>query len=161
MEGFYNPSARFVSLTNFEKAVQTIFDAKQTIGICSFSDTHDNELMWTHYADNYQGICIGYRPLSLLKGLPQDARLARLGYGATPPKIGKHDGIAPADETARKILSHKKSSWLYEREWRVFGDPGKLYFTGNCVAEIRLLYMLFPKCLKANSWTQFFTPVEH
>lgn len=138
MEGFYKPSARFLKLTNFESTAQRIFDAKQTIGVCSFSDTHDNEVMWAHYAENYQGVCIGYRPRSLLKELPTEARLVRLGYGSTAPELGKHDGSAPADEAARKILSHKKASWLYEREWRILARPGPLRFNGRCIAELRL-----------------------
>jgi hypothetical protein len=52
MEGFYQPSSRFQKQTDFTKAAQKIFDAKQDIGICCFSDTHDNELMWTHYAES-------------------------------------------------------------------------------------------------------------
>jgi Protein of unknown function (DUF2971) len=139
MEGFYRPSGRFRKHPEFDRVVDNIFDAKQKIGICSFSDTCDNELMWTHYADNYRGICIGYRPRSLLKGLPKEARLTRLGYGTTPPELGKHDSLVRADEAARKVLSHKKSSWLYEREWRVFGPPGKLHFDSiKCIAELRL-----------------------
>jgi hypothetical protein len=137
MEGFYKPSRRFEKVTRFEKAAQKIYDIKQTVGICSFTDTHNNEIMWTHYADNYRGICIGYRPKSLIAGLPENARLARLGYGVAPPEVGVHEGVIPG-EAARKILSHKKASWEYEREWRVFGPCGQLYFAGQCVAELRL-----------------------
>jgi len=64
--------------------------------------------------------------------IPHSAAL-HAGYS-----LGKHDANAPAKEAARKILSHKKSSWAYEREWRIFGPPGELYFAGNCIAEIRL-----------------------
>lgn len=137
MEGFYQPSVRFQKQTDFMKAAQRIFDAKQTIGMCCFSDTHDNELMWTHYSENYSGICVGYRPRFLLNGLPPDVQLVRLGYGNVPPEVGIHDTDSPA-AAARKILSHKKSSWTYEREWRVFGPCGAVPFVGRCVAELRL-----------------------
>ncbi|RYE18133.1 MAG: DUF2971 domain-containing protein, partial [Sphingobacteriaceae bacterium] len=32
-------------------------------GISCFSRNHDNMLMWAHYADSHQGICIGYNLL--------------------------------------------------------------------------------------------------
>lgn len=29
--------------------------------VCCFSETEDNILMWSHYADNHQGICLRFR----------------------------------------------------------------------------------------------------
>lgn len=138
MEGFYEPTARFQKFTEFRRAVSGILDAKRNIGICCFSDTCNNELMWTHYANNYKGICIGYRSRSLLDAMPDDAHLVRLGYGAEPPKVGSHDGFLP-EQAALRILSHKKASWLYEREWRVLWQQGRMPFRGkNIIREIRL-----------------------
>lgn len=138
MEGFYDPSTRVENDTNYAATARHILSEKQTIGICCLTDTPDSELMWTHYADQYTGICIGYHPFRLLNGLPDDARLVRLGYGLTPPYIGKAD--APyARETAIKILSHKKACWSYEREWRLLAQIGKLTITtNNCVREVLL-----------------------
>jgi hypothetical protein len=62
MEGFYAPSTRFQNQSDFRNAARRIFDEKQGVGICCLTDTHDNELMWTHYAENYRGICIGVSP---------------------------------------------------------------------------------------------------
>ena len=33
----------------------------QTVGICSFSKARKNQLMWSHYADEHKGICIGFK----------------------------------------------------------------------------------------------------
>jgi Protein of unknown function (DUF2971) len=137
MEGFYIATRRLEKFTNFDRAREKIFDIKQTVGICSFSDTNDNEIMWSHYADNYKGICIGYRPRLLIKGLPPGVRVARLGYGYNPPEIGIHESEIP-EQAARTILSHKKASWQHEREWRVFGPCGQVFFKGNCIAELGL-----------------------
>jgi len=125
MEGFYEPSGRLQKENNYTEAARQLLSAKKQIGICSFSDTHENELMWTHYATNYAGICVAYRPIPLIKGLPDDTHLARLTYGNTPPKIDNSEATN-LDKAATKILSHKKSNWVYEREWRVLGPRGRL-----------------------------------
>jgi hypothetical protein len=95
--------------------------------------------MWTHYADSYTGICVSYRARKMLEGLPNDAHLVRLGYGLRPPEIGKADTVNFA-VAAHKILSHKKSCWAYEREWRVLASPrGPLPITSaGCIQDVLL-----------------------
>lgn len=138
MEGFYEPTVRFQNQTIFTAAVDQIYSAKQTLGLASFGDTHDNELMWTHYAGNYAGICVGYRTQKLVEGLPPDVHLVRLAYGVTPPEIGAADSADPRS-TAIKILSHKKSSWVYEREWRELGTQGEINIASKaCVRQVYL-----------------------
>jgi hypothetical protein len=138
MEGFYGPSRRLQSHRNYPRIVDKLFLLKQRIGICCFTDTPDNELMWTHYASNYAGICVAYSSEKLVAGLPSEARLARLGYGSEPPRLSSSDAEA-AREAAIKVLSHKKASWSYEREWRVLAIPGLTTLSGEgCVKEVRL-----------------------
>jgi Protein of unknown function (DUF2971) len=120
MEGFFDPTSRFRKDSNYRRAASTIYYEKINIGICCFSDTHDNELMWSHYTDNYSGICVGYSPQQLISGLPHNAHLVRVAYGTKPPDISAKDGADP-NKAAIKVLSHKKASWLYEREWRALG----------------------------------------
>lgn len=144
MEGFFDPSSRFQKDSNYARAARNIYYEKTNIGICCFSDTHDNELMWSHYTDNYSGICVGYAPQNLIDGLPGDAHLVRVAYGIKPPYINAKDGIDPF-KAAIKVLSHKKASWLYEREWRVLGHAGRENITSNaCLREVRFGMKLNP-----------------
>ena len=145
MEGFFEPSLRFQQDTAFSKAARRmVFDAKQDIGICCFSDTYDNELMWTHYARNYTGICVGYRTKELIEGLSDRVHLVRVAYDSTPPKLGKSDWNAYL--MAIKILSHKKANWIYEREWRLLADIGPLRIeSARCIVELRLGSRLSPQ----------------
>lgn len=39
----------------------------QQVGICSFSKARKNQLMWSHYADEHKGICIGFKEEYLKK----------------------------------------------------------------------------------------------
>jgi hypothetical protein len=62
----------------------------------------------------------------------------RLGYGVAPPEVGVAD-TGDLNAAARKILSHKKFSWAYEREWRVLANQGALTINSpECVGDVRL-----------------------
>lgn len=140
MEGYYQASERVMAASTYAETASAILHGKRSIGICCFSDTHDNELMWTHYADEYRGICIGYHPSTLLKGIPDTAHLARLGYGLAPPRIGKDDSPY-SKRAAIKVLSHKKACWAYEREWRVLAEKNLGDLTIAAAKCIRAVYL--------------------
>ena len=125
MEGFYRPSKLLQKQSNFEDIVRQLSDRKTGTGIACFSETHDNTLMWTHYASNYTGICLAYSTKKLLAGLPDSVRLVRLAYVDEPPLIYPSHAN-DADNAAFRILSQKKSNWAYEREWRVLGSIGRV-----------------------------------
>jgi len=145
MEGFYNPTNQAKNDPDFNIAVNAIYDAKLNLGLCCFSDTHNNELMWTHYANNYSDICVGYRPHPLMEGLPADFHLVRVAYGNDPPPLPRHD-LGNHRDAARKILSHKKASWVYEREWRLLGRPGLHQINSNtCVERLYVGTRILPK----------------
>jgi hypothetical protein len=138
MEGFYNPTLRVQHLDAYARVAHELVDQKHMLGICCLTDTPDNELMWTHYAENYTGICVSYRPHRLLKGLPDHAHLVRVGYGIAPPEIGVADA-RNLNGAALKILSHKKFNWSYEREWRVLAHQGGLHIsTDECIRDVLL-----------------------
>ncbi len=126
MEGFYRPSEMLAGKTDYKEIVRQITDSKSTVGIASFTETNDNPLMWTHYANNYNGICVSYSTKDLLAGLPGEVKLVRLSYTERPPFISTNH-INDAKIAAIRILSQKKANWAYEREWRLLGPVGKVY----------------------------------
>jgi hypothetical protein len=69
--------------------------------------------MWAHYANNYAGICVGYRVNRLIRGLDENVSLIRMAYGHRPPRISTRDANEPK-KAAKKILSHKKDNWVCE-----------------------------------------------
>jgi hypothetical protein len=136
MEGFYERSPRVrKERETYKAALQEIFDQKQQIGICCFSDTPRSEIMWTHYGSNYEGICVGYKPLTLVRALPEASHLIRIAYGGSPPEINSGHTSEP-QRAAVRILSHKKESWSYEREWRILGTPGRVDIPTTCIGEV-------------------------
>jgi hypothetical protein len=134
MEGFYRPSILLKGQPNYRRIVRQIADSKSGIGIACFTETHDDVLMWTHYADNYSGICLSYSAKTLLRGLPDDVNLVRLAYVDKPPLLATGHARA-AREAAIRILSQKKYNWAYEREWRVLGPVGRVNISGICAVK--------------------------
>ncbi len=135
MEGVYRPSPWLERQDWSETVYHSIFYDKSKLGICCFSDAYDNELMWAHYAGTYGGICVAYSTNDLCNGLGDDVHIVRVAYGSEMPRIGKaeKDDIPRA---ARTILSHKKSTWHYECEWRMLkheikGESGALIQLGG------------------------------
>ena len=142
MEGVYGVSPWLARQSSANSLYGEILNEKRAIGICCFSDTYENELMWVHYAENYSGICVAYSTKELNAGLGDHVHIARVAYGGKPPRIAKTDASNP-DEAARKILSHKKSSWSYEREWRLLTEgiqvPGRLEIAAR--GSVKAVYL--------------------
>ena len=89
----------------------------------AFGTSADCPLMWSHYGDQHNGICIGY-------SIPNDAKVHRVRYDAEPlvkaslvqsMLEGAADAEAQVDEA---VLLRKAPAWKYENEWRLIGDRG-------------------------------------
>jgi hypothetical protein len=132
MEGVYGVSLWLAKQPTLNRLGREILGQKRSVGVCCFSDTFDNELMWAHYAENYTGMCIAYSTKQLMAGLGDNVHVVRVSYDGNPPRIGEADVGSP-QQAARRILSHKKACWSYEREWRFLVEaveiPGPLQIT--------------------------------
>ena len=58
----------------------------ENIGVCSFSLTLENTLMWSHYADNHRGVCLTYGfPKAFFDATINDILgIVRVDYGPDP-----------------------------------------------------------------------------
>ena len=95
-------------------------------GVCCFSATFENPLLWSHYANQHRGVCIGYG----FSRIPKP-KLHKVVYGGG--RSVKTSLIAQAvlenDHEAQNLLDQhvllrKAPSWRYEREWRLIGNRG-------------------------------------
>jgi hypothetical protein len=100
----------------------------QTMGVCCFSDTNENYVMWAHYADEYRGICVEYSTHDLSDGLP-DVFAVRVQYDIQLPKP-RYEETPDRQGAAIKALSSKNSDWFYEREWRLLTKPNAMDIPG-------------------------------
>lgn len=116
------------------------------IGIISLSETPRNILMWSHYADQYKGMCIGYKTdfLDRYEGRYHDV-LPTIYH---PEKVNydnsRYDPLTDMftadhkDELRKQILQmsllRKGDDWLYEKEHRSI-VPMEFYNSVICTGE--------------------------
>lgn len=106
--------------TQWENAIALRF------GILSLTTISDSLLMWSHYADKHEGVCVGLdkkRLDSFVQGFSADQRtvyhLAEVDYVSEYPvwnffKAWNNDSMIP-----RTLLTSKSDAWRYEGEWRL------------------------------------------
>ena len=107
-----------------------IYDTRQKkiakIGVCCFSKNNTNLLMWSHYADSHQGICLEFdskhEPFS---------KTFEVEYKSEIPNINS-DLLFEGEQNAeyiKKLLSFKSIDWKQEEELRIFHqESNKSYF---------------------------------
>jgi len=121
----------------------------QNTGICSFSKTRKNQLMWAHYADEHKGICIGFnesliRPngsniypidVAYQADYPFEGIIERFKYFEQFPGANNRESIA--GEILHSVLGTKYSNWKYEKERRlVFHKSQAISFPEKAVNSI-------------------------
>jgi Protein of unknown function (DUF2971) len=137
MEGLFTSSTVFRKSDPSRVVRQAIRDNKARIGVCSFSEVCDHELMWAHYANQFTGICVAYSLSRLLKSLAADISFVRMYYNEMVPTV--YRTTKEPEELAKMVLSYKNYKWLYEREWRMFAGQGKVdYHDTKCVSRVYL-----------------------
>ena len=151
MEGYFSLTAWLRKNSNSDKVFDAIMDGQTNVGIASLSDTFANDLMWSHYASNWTGICIEYRAKKLIAALPDDATIARMAYNDKPAEVGLADS-KDVTEAVKKAFSQKKFNWAYEREWRVLGSKGR-----NRISDKKAVHRVYlgPRIsLEHSSWVR-------
>lgn len=87
---------------------------RKTMGLLSLTAKNDDTLMWSHYADAHQGICLEFdtEVASVI------SKAANVRYQKPFPVV-RYFTMSP-DDFAYAMLLTKDSAWEYEAEWRVF-----------------------------------------
>ncbi|WP_194089619.1 DUF2971 domain-containing protein [Vibrio hibernica] len=93
-------------------------------GVCCFSESNDNLLMWSHYASSAKGFCLEFDTDNEHFG-----KLLPVEYLDNPPeldyrKIFSIDGLY----FLKALFCTKSSNWSYEKEWRALhSEINKVY----------------------------------
>lgn len=97
---------------------------KKQMSVCCFTESVDNFLMWSHYANAYNGVCIEYdlneiRDLKyfLSPVLYTDKLIRAIDY-ITKEDLKKDTYNSLMKAAILSVLS-KQSQWEYENEWRI------------------------------------------
>lgn len=103
---------------------------KSKIRVFCFADRYDNPLMWAHYSNKHQGICVEYE-----LGLSDENLIANLfpvEYQTKRPTLTKK--IFDDQKINNFIMScitTKSSYWKYEKEWRVLLPNNDILINDN------------------------------
>jgi hypothetical protein len=95
-------------------------------GVCCFSTSYASPLLWSHYGDQHQGLCIGYslnrrpqpNPQRVIYGGKRSIRTSSLIRALV------HGDLQAVKELDRDVLLRKARGWGYEKEWRLIGRQG-------------------------------------
>lgn len=129
MEGIFGLTPTAARASDGAHIPGDVQNLMRKMGVCCFSDTYENDLMWAHYAGEYRGICVQYSTNDLCNGLP-GVNAVRMQYDIQIPILRAAEA-ADRQESAIKALSTKKSDWHYEREWRFIANPGMVDVPGT------------------------------
>ncbi len=107
----------------------SLVQLKKKVFLCCFSKKPDSILMWSHYADEFRGVCIEWSSPSFFEDLnevkySQERKTFDI-YKAVRTYLGYQFGRLQFDENdpylkqlVLRIVSTKGSDWSYEEETR-------------------------------------------
>jgi hypothetical protein len=117
-----------------------LFGEFEAVGVLSMARRWNCPLMWSHYADQHRGLCIGY---DLRENACPNIRPINYG-GSRSIKLSdlvawKIDGSESSAKRVRDIFFFSKAAnWRYEREWRDLADEA-----GSSPAPFRIREIYF------------------
>jgi hypothetical protein len=136
-----------------------------TSKILCLTDTPNNKIMWAHYSEQNQGICLKFR---MVDGLDSPWRLAKaVKYTLSMPRLMNEDFFADLVSgrtvfDGATILDHmvytKSEEWAYERELRIFfgnGHKPETYYEDIGFHELELDEVIFGCRMAAEDQSAF------
>lgn len=100
-----------------------------TIGLVSFCDSWNNPVLWSHYAENHTGLCLGF---DIRRPLAEKVRYFRNRRRLQSVKSFVENQDFPAMQYS---LTAKFASWEYEREHRIFSRLSEAEVEGDMYFE--------------------------
>jgi hypothetical protein len=83
------------------------------LGVCCFTQSLESILMWTHYADNHQGMCLVFdTKYKFFDGI------RKVNY--LPKRLEMPLFEKKLPNRLLEIMISKLDLWSYEKEWRLF-----------------------------------------
>lgn len=90
--------------------IQSLREERKKLRICSLSATHNDSLMWSHYADGHRGCCIALE-VSNTKYWTRET----VQYMNKMPTLSAN---LPLDDILKNLYTIKSDFWKYEQEVR-------------------------------------------
>lgn len=111
-------------LEKLEYGCTEYYKSNKNMGVLSLCEDYRNILMWAHYADDHNGICIEFER-SEGNHLGNDEMTKPVRYLKSYPRIKATDFITSKNASlTQKMLWTKSLDWEYEKEWRMLIEKG-------------------------------------
>jgi hypothetical protein len=95
--------------------------ALKDTSIFCMTETHDNLLMWAHYAQSHTGAVIKFLYVQEVDSPLSEAQEVR--YSGKMPILQNEDIFNLDNNLTKKVINHitltKGMDWAYEKEWRI------------------------------------------
>jgi len=94
----------------------------RNIGVYCLSEMNTNVTMWSHYAGNHSGLCLGVL-------ISEDVFAEKVSYVPKAPKVNFSELLddGPTQNDYKWIFS-KHHDWRHEKEWRIVVRQGNQLF---------------------------------
>lgn len=103
--------SQFSTLIDVDKTINDVLTLiLHRFGICCFTESVDNLLMWAHYTDSHKGVCLEFDEDTLVK--IEKSWLVKIKYSNDFPIVNETNDI-------EKALLTKSKCWEYENEFRL------------------------------------------
>lgn len=102
-----------------------VVSEKKKYRILALSDSADSSLMWTHYANMFNGVCLCYSSKSCFSiAMPVIYKNSIEKYSY----LGQESSDYPLSQIVFSGLFYKLEDWRYEHEWRIVNKSRSKYF---------------------------------
>jgi len=115
-------------------------------GVSCFTETPDDLLMWSYYAEGHAGLCLRFRTEPLYDSvLKHRGIFLQVDYSHEYPRTCIYTDGAPT--MGHRVLGTKAQQWRHEKEWRfvLWRHSGLVHFAPEALDGIILGCKMSPK----------------
>lgn len=135
---FSNRRAKRVSIDIKEMKEYVNSEISRLLGelsVCCFSKNSSNILMWSHYANKHEGVCVKFDTLN--SSIFQKA--TEVSYGS--PFLPKYNFFTDIkNEGLHKQIYNKAPDWSYEEEMRIVNTNGDEKVPFNKIQLVEIIF---------------------
>lgn len=123
-------------------------EVRDSFGVLSLSEDPKNILMWSHYGDEHQGVCVEMDIWNSALRPGSHGGDKYSGFEQVKYTSNKVTGT-PTPQKIVEVLSTKAKEWAYEKEWRLIRTINTLRFVGKndiyvcdfSISDIKTIYL--------------------
>lgn len=138
-----------LKIAGLDTFVDEIQQRLTQIGVCSFSLSLEESLLWSHYADEHRGICLlhEFTESFFLDKVNKIVGVSDVVYGMNPLSDWLIKSIPEqitddfydhfTTELLKRVLIVKAEGWRYENECRIIREhPGPFLIPKECLKQV-------------------------